>query len=208
MALSQMQSSKFIYGLVITLLLCGSVSADSWQQVWGKYRSGKDVREELSAKSAVMEDDQYYLTLSAVYESDGEKALELYKRALRRARNGELKKFLRDKIADYYYAGGYYVTAAKFRNGDKQSSEVSGKEENIAESKDQYFIQYGVFSTRENAKKFIGSLQRTGINFILVVHKERFHVVSGPYNGKAEAARQLAAIESRFGQLKPFIKKF
>lgn len=201
-----MRRVNVIYIVVLLLTAILPVSSQNWKESFQRYLSGKPDSVDYSSVPVLSQNDPYFLTLKGLWTRDASQAVDFYQKALEMATDQELRLFLVDKIADFYYAQGLYITAEKFL----QQTE-NGKPAETATSSpsrpEEIFLQYGVFSTRENAERFV-SAHGSSIAGLKILQKEEFfYVVSGPYFDEQEARDYARKVKKQF-KLNPFIKKF
>ncbi len=105
----------------------------------------------------------------ALFERDGEKAVIVYKTLFHESEKRYLKYLAADRLQDYYYARGYYTTAAEYkqyvadhiRDIEIPSTEttVLPEKETLDEDHERYYIQVGAFGIEDNARQMVEMLQ-------------------------------------------------
>ncbi len=106
----------------------------------------------------------------ALFERDGEEAVKIYTKLYREGTKPYLKYLAADRLQDYYYARGYYTTAAEYkqyvadhiRDIEVRSSEETAprqSENPVNEDKEKYYIQVGAFGMEDNARQMVKMLQ-------------------------------------------------
>jgi hypothetical protein len=106
---------------------------------------------------------------STVLTDNGDNAFSIYERLFIQSR-GVLKNLAAEKLAEYYYARGFYVKSAeyeKFANSyiPAKTTEAVKSGDNTNESKTEqrthsiYKIQVGAFGVKDNANDLAGFLQ-------------------------------------------------
>ncbi len=121
-----------------------------------------------------------------IFNENGEEALAVFERLYQES-DGWLRTVTAEKLAQYYYARGYYVKAAGYAEvaKTKPGSPPRGKIGMTSSEKDRrpvqqdeplYAIQVGAFSYRDNAKKMLDLLSQ---------HRLDAKIVNREINGKA-----------------------
>ena len=106
----------------------------------------------------------------ALFERDGEKAVETYKALFQEEEELYLKYLAAERLQDYFYARGYYATSAEYRQyvtDHERDIELSRfnapkgeKETNRGRQDDEkYYIQVGAFGIEDNARQMVEMLQ-------------------------------------------------
>ncbi|MCK5077992.1 MAG: SPOR domain-containing protein [Calditrichia bacterium] len=209
MVLSKMQIIKYIFGIVIlNFCVVNFTFAQDWQNAFNSYLTGKFDEGMLQNTNQAIIVDPYYITLTALNKKNAEEAFQLYQKALKYVENAELKKFINDKIADYYYASGLYLTANKYRAKQNTESENINIQKTETILKANIYLQFGVFSSKENANNYISNNQQRDLQLKILEATGKFYIVSGPYFSEAEARLMKLDVRSQYKKLKPFIKRF
>jgi len=102
---------------------------------------------------------------TALLEPDAEKAVAVYKHIFEQG--SALFKYLSaDRLHDYYYARGYYTTAADYGRYLADHEKVLAREESPAPDvpaetadNEQYYIQVGAFGMADNARQMVNMLR-------------------------------------------------
>jgi hypothetical protein len=184
--------------------------AQSWENMFRQYIEGTLDSLPNANLSVADENNPFYITLKGIFEPNGEEAFKMYNRALQQASDSALLLFLKDKIYDYYYARGLYITAEKYKNTlkimqteNRKSTATSGS----TSDEKGIFLQFGVFSSEKNARKFMDKNRKYRIPFKILKKGNMFYVVSGPYFDELEARSEKDKIREH-SHLKPFVKQF
>ena len=106
----------------------------------------------------------------ALFERDGDKAVETYKKLFQEETKLYLKYLAAERLQDYFYARGYYATSAEYRqyvadherdielsrfNAPKDEKEARG----YRADEEKYYIQVGAFGIEDNARQMVEMLQ-------------------------------------------------
>jgi hypothetical protein len=113
--------------------------------------------------------DDEVLYFRTVLTDNGDSAFSIYERLFNQS-NGPLKKLASEKLAEYYYALGFYIKSSEYERFAKtyipiKTSEVKKTGDNSRngraelDTKPIYMIQVGAFSVIENANDLAGFLQ-------------------------------------------------
>jgi hypothetical protein len=115
------------------------------------------LKTELGKIDVVVSKNPHIIFFNAILLEDGDAAAKIYESMVDKT-DGMLKKHLTAKLAEYYYARGFYVKAQSWRSRIRQNEPV----EQIPVSVKPYIIQVGAFSFEDNAlklKKLLASHQ-------------------------------------------------
>ena len=96
------------------------------------------------------------LFFRTLFLTDGEKAEQQYQQVFDKASH-RIKYFAAQKLMDYYYSVGYYVTSTKYQKylveHSSDNIKVASVKESAPVTKKQFFIQVGAFGLHENAEQ-------------------------------------------------------
>ncbi len=163
-----------IFFLTLILSLFSSISilsAQEHQDLFEYYANRQidelEIRIEQLGNTA--QNDPEVLFFSTVLTDNGDNAFSIYERLFKQSR-GSLKNLVAEKLAEYYYARGFYVKSSEFENIAKtyipgKTTEEIKSGDNIRKSKTErstksiYKIQVGAFSVIENANDLAGFLK-------------------------------------------------
>jgi hypothetical protein len=106
----------------------------------------------------------------ALFLEDGEQALLIYK-SLFDISEGKIKTYLAQKLSDYYYAKGYYITASKYQKYLVEKSPDSKNQTTAEVEKDKFIIQLGAFGLKHNADQLKNMLETQNL-FPRIVERE------------------------------------
>lgn len=98
---------------------------------------------------------------NSLFMENGEEALQKYLNIFEKS-YGELKSIVSKKLSDYYYAKGYYLTAAKYQKFLVESTDSKPSQQNnnsVSGNNTKYIIQLGAFAQKENAVQLKEMLQ-------------------------------------------------
>lgn len=117
------------------------------------------------------EDNQFF---TALYMPDAEQARTQFSSAFESA-SPQVRRLAAEKLKDYYYAIGYYVTATKYEKYlVEHVADMLQTEQNqptVQSAKDIYFIQVGAFGLEENAAQRVNFLKTQDIQSSIVTRK-------------------------------------
>jgi hypothetical protein len=165
-------------------------------------------KEILESKSG----DLHLKFLQTLFVRDGESAFRVYKSIVINTEDNELRYQAAQKLYEYYYARGFYVTADNIRKqmgADNlqvvKSTGGSGPE--LPPLK--YVLQVGAFSDKENARKLIRRFSGLDVTIMLktkTISGRELHLVwIGPFNSRTNAERLAEKVRNDF-QIEPKIK--
>jgi hypothetical protein len=148
-----------------------AVSAQKHQDLFTYYKNRQIEKLESRIQQLKNADqtDPEILFFSTVLSENGQSAFTVYDRLYKQSK-GPLKNLAAEKLAEYYFARGFYVKSSEYKNIAKTYIPVKTIEESkVGDNKkvrktDQkdtsiYKIQVGAFGVRENAKDLASFLR-------------------------------------------------
>ncbi len=170
-----MTNTKYPYFWVLLLILSSSqfLFAQGKLDIWTDTYARKDfarIKDMLSGGEDAFLKPSDALFFKSLFISNGEVAQKNYQTVFDSG-SKILKPLAAQKLMEYFYAAGYYVTATKYQkyivenqNTVKKTSVTENKP--VANSK--YFIQVGAFGLRDNAKQQVTFLDTQNIKAAVV----------------------------------------
>jgi hypothetical protein len=154
----------FFLTLVLSLILSISIVYAQKHQDLFKYYENRQIDKleiRIQKLGNTGQNDPEILFFSTVLSDNGDNAFAVYERLFKQS-EGPLKNLVAQKLAEYYYARGFYVKSSEFKNIANTYIPVKTTEEiksgdNTRESHNEqriasiYKIQVGAFGVRENA---------------------------------------------------------
>ncbi len=162
----------FFFALILSLFLSISIlSAQEHQDLFEYYanRQIDKLETRIEQLGNTAHNDPEVLFFSTVLTNNGDNAFSIYERLFKQSR-GPLKNLAAEKLAEYYYARGFYIKSSELENIAKTYVPVKTTEkiksgDNIRENKIErstksiYKIQVGAFSVIENANDLASFLK-------------------------------------------------
>jgi hypothetical protein len=149
--------------------------------------------------------------IEAVFEPDAEKAMVLLAKSYKAANDKILKMSIKERVASFYYARGYYETSQKILKDDKYFRSIISMKEETEISAERFGIQVGAFSDYQNAtksqKKLMKDIKEVSILSKRMNGKNLYVVVVGKYTSRNEAEKKLKQLENQKG-IKGYIIQF
>jgi hypothetical protein len=162
----------FFLTLILSLFLSTSILFAQEHQDLFEYYANRQIDKletRIEQLGNIAQNDPEVLFFRTILTNNGDNAFLIYERLFKQSR-GPLKKLVAEKLAEYYYARGFYIKSSKFENIAKAYIPVKTTEkiksgDNIRESKIErstksiYKIQVGAFSVIENANDLASFLK-------------------------------------------------
>ncbi len=162
----------FFLTLILSLLFSISILPAQEHQDLFEYYANRQIDKletRIEQLGNIAHNDPEVLFFSTVLINNGDNAFSIYERLFKQSR-GPLKNLVAEKLAEYYYARGFYVKSSEFENIAKTYIPVKTTEkiksgDNIREYKTErstksiYKIQVGAFSVIENANELASFLK-------------------------------------------------
>jgi len=118
-----------------------------------------------------------YRFFEALLNNNAEEAKSIYEQIYSKSK-GKVKLLAAEKLRQYYYARGYYLTAADYQKyvvkhedqlPEREDEPIKVPDETVQSSTDlSYFIQVGAFGLSDNANQLKNMLETQNINCSIV----------------------------------------
>lgn len=214
--------------LVMTFLPTGHLCAETPGALADLYRSNNIERlHSLDRQKSITQKD-WRLFVEALFLEDAELATQQMMHAYSLSADRDLKRFIRERISQFYVARGYYETARRILNetsffdkmvsiSEKRSRQretlvkPKGPNSNGSQKEARFGVQVGAFSTLANAKHASKKYQKHYPN-TLILEKEKnkltlYVIVIGDYQTRKSAEREMPKINNRFN-LKGYVIQY
>lgn len=170
------------------ILLSGIITLHAQQTdiLYKLYENGqvKELRSTVSELQSKYPNNLEVQFFSTLFAENGDEAIKILEDLIKNA-NGKLKKIIAKKIAEYYYAKGYYLSANRYQ---KIALEETNEIENVDNKIENYtkpavpeiinfVIQVGAFSHEDNAIQLIKMLGLNNISSKIVTRKVNSNVL-------------------------------
>jgi hypothetical protein len=173
---------------------------------------------ELRKKDLIKTSD-WKIFVDALFETDGEKAIQKMLQAYSRSNDSKLKGFIRHRVSQFYSARGYYETSRRILDEEKffegvvslkqssaratsRSAPAESAVEQAKEDGKTFGVQVGAYSTFENARQASQKYLRAYPNTKLLNKVKNginlYVIVVGGYPSREEAAAQIDKISEQF----------
>lgn len=171
----------FIFTWILFLLISNSIlSAQKHQELFDYYANRQIDKLEIRIKKLndSTQNDLEVLFFSTVLADNGDNAFSIYERIFGQSR-GPLKNLAAEKLAEYYYARGFYVKSSDFKNiaityiPIKTTEDIISGDNTIESKIEQstksiYMIQVGAFGVVDNANDLASFLKGKKVNVSVV----------------------------------------
>lgn len=177
-----MKSLLFILFLFF-IFINSIVSAQKHQDLFTFYENRQIdlLKTRVQQLKDVNQNDPEVLFFSAVLSDNGENAFGIYERLFKDSK-GSLKNLAAEKLAEYYFARGFYVKSSEYKNiaktyipvkttDDRKSGDNNIKRKSKQEGTSIYKIQVGAFGVRENANELASFLKSKKIDVSVVTRE-------------------------------------
>lgn len=219
-----MPESRFLQYLILLALLIVCLGAKAFSQSSSElarmYNNNRMLElDELRKKDAIKSSD-WKVFVDALFETDGERAIQKMFEAYSYSNDSKLKRIIRERVSQFYSARGYYETSRrilddeKFFDGIVSLKRNSRANDNVGavNSEDQveqvdengqtFGVQVGAYSNYENAQQTSQKYQDVYPN-TKVLNKVKngmslYVIVIGGYPTRQEASARIDEISKRF----------
>lgn len=219
MVMSRLQSNQQFRALLVLILFCGCIFAQSPSQIAELYTEGNiEELRNLRDQNAIKDPD-WRNFVENLFVTDAEIASQNMLAIYANTRDPQLRKLIRQRIADFYSARGYYETSQRLLRDDAfaeqlasiaisrsttpaaQSGASNQTEKPVVTQSEKFAIQVGAFSTLQNARRATQTIRRYYPS-ARILEKERegtplYVVVIGEFSSKAQAETLLPDIQKK-----------
>ena len=215
--------------LLMTFLLTSHLCAETPGALADLYRSNNIERLHMLDQQKSITQRDWRLFVEALFLEDAELATQQMMHAYSLSTDNALKRFIRERISQFYVARGYYETARRILNetsffnkmvsiSEKRSQQKetvvktnSRSHSNSSQKGTHFGVQVGAFSTLANAKHASKKYRKNYAN-TLILEKEKnsltlYVIVIGSYQTRKEAEREMPKINNRFN-LKGYVIQY
>ncbi len=147
-------------------------------------------------------DTDWKMFVSALFEPNADSALDMFANVYETSHDKKLREYVAERVAEYYYARGYYKTSERLLKDKKFLNDTVTENNRESESTgNSYGIQIGAFSNYANAAKRKNELLKRLKN-VTIVKKESngnklYVVVIGKYSNRKTAEKELQVIKRK-----------
>ena len=155
---------KFVLYLLFLFLIPVESYGQSFEQLNQLYQKKKMIELEQLIRNSTSESREI-IFFKTIFDENGSKSIRIYESLFTKT-GGELKGLVAKKIAEYYYALGYYVKAseyAKYATATSPAAHTSIATVTTVLPDKQYFIQVGAFGYKDNANRMKELLREKNI---------------------------------------------
>ncbi len=196
----------------LSLFLIAFLTKGLWAQSAAElYRNHQIIELEKLYKNDTIASPDWKLFVDALFEADGEEAINKMIRAYSQSEDQYLRSVIRVRIAQFYSARGYYETSRRALNDEKffsrivsvkqKSSEMTSTD-NEGNNQQKYGVQMGAFSSYENAQQLQKKYQEKFSNTVIIEKTKNgqtlYVVVIGGYENREKADATLELIKQSF----------
>jgi len=144
-------------------------------------------------------DPQWQMFIDALYMEDADSALEMFAAIYYNNQNKTLKKYIIQRVSDYYYARGYYKTADRLLKDKKYFNKIISQPQQSETSEENFGIQIGAFSNYANANSMKNRWMKK-IKNLTIVNKQAsgedlYVVIAGKHSTREAAEKELQALK-------------
>lgn len=202
-----MQNHRFVFRLTVFSIFAIFIS----NQLIGQ--SAKELSElyenqQLLVLKKHLDNNQIYsadwkMFVNALFEPNADSALDMFATVYKTSSDKKLKEYVTERIAEYYYARGYYKTSERILEDKRFLNETVEKKDNerIQSTGSSFGIQIGAFSSYDNAAKKKDELMKKFEDVTIINKKSKsqtlYVVVVGNYSNREAAEKGLQVIKRK-----------
>jgi len=166
--------------LILIIILCvffNPVNAQQFEKLFELYENRRieQLRDIVMDMSKTYSSSPEVIFFKNLFNENGEESTLIYEQILPKSQ-GRLKRYITKKLANYYFAKGYYITAKRYEEMNINSIEET-EQKNPANSEEEdkpndiFIIQVGAFSMKDNAEQLTQMLFTQKIDARVVERK-------------------------------------
>lgn len=205
--MSGMQKHRFFFFFriiivfILTLIISNQVFAQSNSELVSLYENQQLLTLKEYYDNNKIYDPHWKLFIEALFGQNADSSLKIFSKVYKVTQDKILRKFILERISDYYYARGYYKTSERLLKDKKFVDDlISVGNESKADAAN-FGIQIGAFSSYENALKLKNKVLKE-IKNVTIVNKDSngeslYIVVIGKYLDRKSAENELHRLEGK-----------
>lgn len=194
MDMSPMQIVRYIrvryLFLWVLISLTGTIPAQTEQNITELYHHHRVYLLKQLLENNEISSPAWKQFVAALFEVDADKAIQTMLHIYPKANDDELQEIIRERVSQYYSARGIYGTASRILK-DKDFFEHEIISQWQGRKQEQFGVQVGAFSTRENAQKALQKFSEQYPNTEIIQKlrngRKFYIVVIGGYHSRVEA---------------------
>lgn len=146
-------------------------------------------------------DTHWKAFIKALFEQNADSALDIFTGIYNTTNDKLLQRIIIERISDYYYARGYYITSERILKDKKFFRETISVQQESKTDAIKYGIQIGAFSSYKNASNLKNKILKKANN-VAIINKDTngdnlYVVVIGKYSNRNEAEKELQALQQK-----------
>ncbi len=194
-----MQKYQYICGIIFTLVVNYSFGLSQNQALAQLYVNNNITEIERLYTEGKINQPDWQKFAAALFTENLDEALNQYIELYNYTRDQQLKRFIIDRVSQYYYAKGLYDSAERLLKDDAFRERIF----KINIEKIYFGVQLGAFSSRDNAQSAKERYEKQLDNISIITKnsggKELFVVVSGRYENRSRADQLKNQLKDRYG---------
>lgn len=201
-----MQKHQFLFNLIVLAGLIvtafpSPTMGQSVKELADLYESQQFLKLKQYYENNQIYESDWKRFVGALFEDNADSAVMMFAGVYKSSRDKTLRKYVVERISDYYYARGYYKTSERLLSDKKFLEEItSTRSEPESSNTAGYGIQVGAFGNYENALSMKNKVLKKYRN-VTIVSKESngdnlFLVVIGKYSDREVAEKELQSLRS------------
>ena len=192
---------KIIIVFILILIFSNQAFAQSNSELVSLYENQQLLTLKEYYDNNKIYDPNWKLFIEALFKQNADSSLKIFSNVYIATQDKILRKFIVERISDYYYARGYYKTSERLLKDKKFVDEIISVENESKADAVNFGIQIGAFSSYENALKLKNKVLKE-IKNVTIVNKDSngenlYVVVIGKYSDRKSAESELHSLEEK-----------
>lgn len=205
MEMSRVQKHRFIFvlNIVIVFILFYPIQllGQTNSELGSLYENNQLLKLKQYSDNNQIYDPQWKTFINALFEQNADSAMDMFTDIYNTTGDKLLQRFIIERISDYYYARGYYVTSEKILKDKKFFKETISVEHSSKTDGVKYGIQIGAFSNYKNASNLKNKVLKK-VNNVAIISKDTngdnlYVVVVGKYSDRNKAEEELKTLSQK-----------
>lgn len=199
MVMPTMQKYQYICGIIVIILLMYSAAMSQNQDVAQLYINDKISDIEQLYNDGKISRPDWQKFAAALFTENLDDALNQYIELYHYTRDQQLRRFIIDRVSQYYYAKGLYDSAERLLKDNGFRERIF----TINIEKIYFGVQLGAFSSQDNALTAKEKYEKQVNNISIITKnsagKSLFVVVAGKFENRSQAEQFKNQLKNNYG---------
>jgi uncharacterized protein (DUF2164 family) len=199
MVMSPVQKYQYLCGIVVIILMMYSAAMSQNRDPARLYMNDRIADIEQLYNDGKISSPDWQKFTAALFTENLDDALNQYIELYNYTSDKQLKRFIVDRVSQYYYAKGLYDSAERLLKDDSFRERIF----TINIEKIYFGVQLGAFSSQDNARTAKEKYEKQVDNIIIITKnsagKSLFVVVAGKFENRSQAEQFKNQLINNYG---------